>query len=475
MMSDISLSSLAYFMLGQTIPNTLRPQLKNGDAIFSEVSTDTRTLNEGELFFALRGENFDAHDFLKVAASKKPCGLVVEKFDPSVRLPQLVVSDTTIALGQLGGLNRSLYSGALVAITGSSGKTTVKTMVASILGVCGDTLATRGNLNNHIGVPLTLIELAEHHQFAVIEMGASGPNEIAYSCSLARPHVGMINNVMPAHIQGFGSLQGVADAKAEIYAGLIAGGIAVINIDDDFSSQWLEKLSDKKTITVSLSDSSAHFYAESIRLRPGVRDDAASLNLFDTLKFDLVCHGHRVPVQINAQGEHSVRNALMAAACCYALGVSLEKIQLGLDQFAPVGGRMCPGRGLNGSLVLDDTYNANPGSVRAGIDVLAKRECGILVLGDIAELGDEAESLHHDLGNYAKDAGLAHVFSLGILSAHTSAAFGEGAEHFTDRDQLLTKLKERANENTTFLIKGSRSARMELVVNELCDSLGGSH
>lgn len=475
MIGDISLSSLAYFMLSQKVPNKLNPQLKAGDATFNSVSTDTRTLKAGDLFFALRGERFDAHDFLDDAVQKKPCALVVEKFNPSIKLPQLVVSDTTRALGLLGALNRSLFNGVLVAITGSSGKTTVKTMVATILRESGETLATQGNLNNHIGVPLTLINLEAKHQFAVIEMGASAANEIAYSCSLARPQVAMINNVMPAHIQGFGSLEGVASAKAEIYQGLVAGGIAVVNIDDQFAESWLDTLADKKIITVSLNNSHADFYADSVRLRPGLRDDPANSNIFDTLKFDLVIKGRRLPVQLNAQGEHSVRNALMAAACCYALGVSNEKIQLGLERFNPVGGRMCPRRGIEGSLVIDDTYNANPGSVRAAIDVLAERERGILVLGDIGELGEEADVLHRQLGEYAKKAGLAALFTLGKLSEQTSLAFGEGAQHFTDRAKLIARLQQEASATTTFLIKGSRSARMELVVGGLCDALGGSH
>lgn len=475
MIGDISLSSFAYFMLSQKVPNQLNPQLKNGDAHFTRVSTDTRNLEEGDLFFALRGEKYDAHHFLAEAADKKPCALVVEKYSPSINLPQLVVSDTTKALGQLGALNRSLFDGVLVAITGSSGKTTVKTMVASILEGTGETLATKGNLNNHIGVPLTLIDLKAEHQFAVVEMGASGSGEIAYSCSLARPQVSMINNVMPAHIQGFGSLEGVAKAKSEIYEGLVQGGIAIINLDDGFASEWLKTFSDKKIITVSLNDSDADFHAELVRLRPGLRDDSANSNIFDTLKFDLLIKGRRLPIQLNAQGEHSVRNALMAAACCYALGVSDEKIQAGLERFNPVGGRLCPRRGLEGSLVIDDTYNANPGSVRAAIDVLAKRERSILVLGDIAELGDESEQLHAELGEYAKRAGLTAVFTLGVLSEATSRAFGKAGQHFNDRAKLIARLRQEASAATTFLIKGSRSARMELVVGELCDALGGSH
>lgn len=463
MMRPLQLSELVEFINSQRLPNQLAPELKNGDVVFSRVSTDTRNLAEGELFIALRGERFDAHDFLQQAAEKNPCALVVEKFQPQIALPQLVVSDCLLALGQLAAFNRSLYHGPLVAITGSSGKTTVKTLVACILRECGETLATRGNLNNHIGVPLTLLQLEAQHQFAVIEMGASGPSEIAYSCSLAKPQVAMINNVMPAHIQGFGSIAGVAKAKAEIYSGLVAGGIAVVNLDDSFSPDWLEQLSGKKILRVSLDKVDANCRAENIREGQGQLD------------FDLLINQQRIAISLQAQGLHSVRNALMAAACSYALGASLEKIQAGLAKFAPVSGRMSRHRGVNSSQVIDDSYNANPGSVRAAIDVLAGYEHGVMVLGDLGELGPDAAQLHAQLGEYARAKKIQHFFTLGVLSANASNAFGENAQHFTERSQLVAALKLLATPDTTFLIKGSRSARMDLVVSELCDIAGDTH
>lgn len=463
MIRAISLSSLAYFILSQRLPNALKPQLKGGDALFNRVSTDTRTLEAGDLFIALRGERFDAHDFLAQAEQKNPCAMIVEKFNPAIKVPQLVVSDTTLALGQVAALNRSLFGGSLVAITGSSGKTTVKTLVASILNECGETLATRGNLNNHIGVPLTLLALEAQHQFAVIEMGASGPNEIAYACSLAKPQVAMINNVMPAHIEGFGSIEGVASAKGEIYSGLVAGGIAVVNIDDAFAPQWLAQLAGKKVLRVSLHNSEANCRAEAIEYAT------------EDLAFDLLINQQRTRIILNAQGEHSVRNALMAAACCYALGASLEQIQRGLARFAPVAGRMSRQRGYQGALIIDDSYNANPGSVRAAIDVLAQSPHSILVLGDLAELGEHAAELHAELGAYARAKNIQQIFTLGQLTANTSRAFGAGAQHFSERAALVAAIKPQLNAETTVLIKGSRSSNMDLVVGELVATTGDTH
>ena len=463
MMRPLSLTNLADFILSQRVPNQLLPQLKRGDAVFTKISTDTRTLAAGELFIALRGERYDAHHFLHEAAAKGPCAMVVEHFNPDITLPQLVVRDTTVALGQLGALNRSLFHGPVVAITGSSGKTTVKTLLANILNECGNTLATKGNLNNHIGVPLTLLDLEEHHQFAVIEMGASGPGEIAYACSLAKPQVAMINNVMPAHIEGFGSVEGVSRAKAEIYSGLVVGGIAVVNLDDVFASQWLSALDGKKIIRVALHNPESNCHATSIQLGA------------DKVEFELVINRDHVAVSLNAQGEHSVRNALMASACAYALGASLKQIQQGLEKFSPVAGRMSRHRGTNQSLVIDDSYNANPGSVRAAIDVLAQAQHSVLVLGDLAELGEGAAELHGELGEYARQKNIAHLLTLGKLSENASRQFGAGAEHFTERELLVAALKKLASPNTTFLIKGSRSSKMDLVVRELCDSVGDTH
>lgn len=452
MIAPMSLAQVAEFCRA-----SLNAVLHNGNAEFTRVNTDTRTLVAGELFVALRGENFDAHNFLTHAAEKHVCGLVVEKFDPSISLPQLVVTNTLLALGQIAALNRMAFTGKLLAITGSSGKTTVKTMLADILRECGEVLATKGNFNNHIGVPLTLLQLQASHQYAVIEMGASAIGEIEYLCSLAKPLVSMVNNVMPAHIEGFGSIDGVAKAKGEIYQQLPTNGTAVVNLDEPYSSQWLSHIN-VNVVTVSLANAKADCSAKNILY--GVHH----------VEFTLVIQQQEVPVFINALGEHSVRNALMAAAMAFAVGASLLQIKNGLENFAPVNGRMSRHVGVNGALVIDDSYNANPGSVRAAIDVLsAKQGQRILVLGDLAELGDDAVSLHAALGVYAKSK-IDKFFTLGVLSRHASDAFNgaENLSHFTTREALIEQLKKIATSNTTLLIKGSRSAKMDLIVNALC-------
>ena len=463
MIAPLTLKQVAEFCR-LSLGAELGAELRNGDAEFTSVNTDTRSLREGELFVALRGERFDAHDFLAQAADKKVCGLVVEKFDSSLALPQLIVTDTLLALGQIAAMNRAAFTKPVLAITGSSGKTTVKTMLADILRECGKVHATKGNLNNHIGVPITLLQLEAGLDFAVIEMGASAIGEIAYLCSLAKPQITMINNVMPAHIEGFGSIEGVAQAKGEIYQGLTAGDTAVVNIDDKFSAQWLASIN-AQIIRVALHNPIADCYAENIQTSS------------DSVSFDLILNANKIPVQLNALGEHSVRNALMAAAMASAAGATLQNIQQGLAGFAPVGGRMSRHSGVNQCLVIDDSYNANPGSVRAAMDVLADCEGQrIFVLGDLAELGDNAAELHAELGAYAKQKKLDHFYTLGILSRHASDSFGAqtGAHHFTERDLLIAQLKAVATAHTTILIKGSRSAKMDLVVKALCDS-GENH
>ncbi len=447
----------------------LNAELHGNDPAFTRVSTDTRELQPGDLFVALRGERFDAHDFLAVAVERGACALVVEGYRSSLDIPQLVVRDSLLALGQIASLNRDAFTGPLVAITGSSGKTTVKTMVARILSEVGETLSTRGNFNNHIGVPLTLLQLEARHTHAVIEMGASGPGEIAYLCQLARPRVAMINNVMPAHIKGFGSLDGVARAKGEIYDGLAPDGCAVVNLDDAFAPLWLAQLAGREVIGVALSahgtsGREAQVYADDVDLAA------------DHLAFTLVLAGERFPVRMAVPGEHNLRNALMAAACARAVGVTGEQIQRGLAAFVPVAGRMNRQPGKAGASIIDDSYNANPGSVRAAIDVLvAQPGKSILVLGDMAELGEEAAQLHAETGRYARQHGLKLMFTVGDLSRHASDAFGTGSRHFTSQSDMLSALESLLGPDTTLLIKGSRSARMDQVVRALCEPTPHSH
>jgi UDP-N-acetylmuramoyl-tripeptide--D-alanyl-D-alanine ligase len=468
MIKPLTLKWVEEFITTSKPLRAVTAQLKHGDAQhgdveFTRVNTDSRTLAEGELFIALRGERFDAHNFIQDAVAKKPCALVVERFFPDINLPQLVVSDSLLALGQIAALNRSLFLRPIIAITGSSGKTTVKTLLAGILAECGSVHSTKGNFNNHIGVPLTLLQLEAHHKFAVIEMGASGPNEIEYLCSLAKPQIAMINNVMAAHIQGFGSLQGVAKAKGEIYASLPTTGTAIVNVDDRFAPDWLGSLSSRRVIRVSLQNNEADCFAQNI-------EQGAN-----SIEFTIHLRGESTQLSVNAQGEHNVRNALMAAACASAVGANLQQIKQGLASFSPVAGRMSRHIGINNAQIIDDSYNANPGSVRAAIDVLAQKKLGILVLGDLGELGPEAPQLHTELGEYARAKKIANLFTVGKLSENATRAFGLDAIHFADQASLIAHLKSIANKDTTLLIKGSRSAAMDLVVRRLCDSVGDLH
>lgn len=430
---------------------------EQANTTYERVSTDTRAIQAGDLFVALRGENFDAHNFLSQAAAKHACGLVVEQVNLSVALPQLVVADTTKALGQIGVVNRSRYQGPLLAITGSGGKTTVKGMVASILSQCGKTLATRGNLNNHIGVPLTLLELGTEHEFAVIEMGASAAGEIAYLVGLAKPDVALVNNIMPAHVEGFGSVGGIAKAKGEIYQGLSAAGTAVLNLDEIYVQDWREHLPCERQLTFSLANTEADVYAQN-----------PADELSQGLVFILNTPQGSAQLCLPMIGKHNINNALAAASCALALGADLEAIAKGLQAFRGEKGRMQLLSGLAGSVLIDDSYNANPGAVRAAIDTLVNYPGNrILVLGDLAELGEEAPNLHAELGDYARWAGVNRVITVGPLSRHLSQAFGAGASHCEDHSAAIDILKTEINANTAVLVKGSRSARMEVVVQAI--------
>lgn len=428
------------------------------DCRFSRVSTDTRTLARGELFVALRGETYDGHLFLKEVANDA-CGLVVQYPDRQVDKPQWVVPDTVVALGQLAKLARDQFDGPLIALTGSSGKTTVKEMLASILTCVAPVLATRGNLNNHIGVPKTLLALAKEHRYAVLEMGASGPGEIAYLVSLARPTIALVNNVMPAHVEGFGSLAGVAAAKGEIYGGLDASGTAVINLDEPWARDWRRKLPCMNVVTFSLEQEGADVGASNIRFDH--RGNPA---------FTLHVAGEELPVSLPAPGRHNVSNALAAAACALAAGISPTTIAAGLEAIQTVSGRMEFKDGPRGSTVIDDSYNANPGSVKAAIDVLGALDGQrLLVLGDMAELGPEARALHREVGEYAQATGIDQLLATGQLSKEAVAGFGEQGQWFADKDALVRHLRKTLDENTTALVKGSRSAAMDEVVNQLID------
>lgn len=433
------------------------------DASFSSVSTDSRAIRSGDLFVALTGPRFDGHDYIEQVAAKGAAAVLVEREVDVADIPQLVVSDTRKALGQLGSLNRQAYTGRLAAITGSSGKTTVKEMLACILRCFGPVLATRGNLNNELGVPLTLLELSSAHCSAVVELGASGLGEIAYTVSLAKPDVAVLNNAGTAHVGEFGGPENIVRAKGEIIDGLADSGVAVLNRDDKAFTTWAARASGRRVVSFGL-DAAADFRATGL-----IRDARG-------------CHGFMLEspagdafVQLNLLGTHNVCNALAAAAAAAALGVSIEHIVVGLEALQPVKGRAVARITDGGLRVIDDSYNANPASVCAAADIVAGFEGRrILVLGDMGELGEWARQSHADVGAYAKGR-VDALYAVGPLMAHAVEAFGSDGHHFTDQAGLIAAIAQEHRPNTTILIKGSRSAAMENVVAALCGSAEEKH
>lgn len=445
------------------VAEELSAKVVGEDITFEHVCTDTRAIKPGDLFVALRGENFDAHDFLITAQKNGASALVVEKASDQITIPQLVVPDTTLALGSISALVRSQFSGAVIAITGSCGKTTVKEMVAAILSCRGKVHATRGNFNNHIGMPLTIFELAVVDDFAVLEMGASAGGEIGYLTQLAKPDIALVNNVMPAHVEGFGSVDAIARAKSEIYQGLNSNGIAIVNLDDNYASDMICGLGDQKRLTFSLFDCKADIHAENIKVNS------------DSTMFTLCYAKMKNEVKLQVIGQHNLSNALAASACAIAAGATLDDVVLGLQRFEAVKGRLNIDQGLNDCTVIDDSYNANPGSVCAAIDAV-KNMTGekILVLGDMAELGSAAKSSHENVGDYARESGFASLYAVGPLSGHAAKAFGVNARSFFEQSELIESLLNRVSADTILLIKGSRSSKMEVIAQALMNSKIGA-
>jgi UDP-N-acetylmuramoyl-tripeptide--D-alanyl-D-alanine ligase len=440
----------------------LSAKLANGDATFGSVGTDSRSIEPGQLFVALTGPRFDGHAYLAEVAAKGAAAALVERHVPDVALPQLVVANSRVALGQLGALNRNAFTGPVAAITGSSGKTSVKELLASILRAAyGDAavLATRGNLNNDLGAPLTLLELAPEHKAAVIELGASRLGEIAYTVSLTRPDVSLITNAGTAHVGEFGGPEKIVEAKGEILEGLGADGIAVLNRDDRAYSTWERRAAGKRVVSFAIKSPLADFHPASI-----------AYDLRGCPNFVLNGTSGAVRVQLNLLGLHSVANALAAAAAASALGVAREHIVNGLETLQPVKGRAVAKMLSNGVRLIDDTYNANPASICAAIDVLAGfAGRTVLALGDMGELGEWAEQGHRDVGAYASGK-VDILFAVGPLMKHAVEAFGHGARHFPDQHSLIDALGLEQGNATTILIKGSRSAAMDKVIAALSAS-----
>ncbi len=432
------------------------------------VSTDTRTLRSGELFIAIKGENFDGHEHLAKARARGAAAAVVERSVPDESPPQLIVANTRVAFGQIGALWRKRFHPLSLALTGSNGKTTVKEMLRAILaahtGDTDDILATEGNLNNDVGVPQMLLRLRARHRYAVFELGMNHLGEIDTLTRLVEPDVAMVTMAGTAHIGELGSREAIAQAKGEIFGALRAGGIAVVNMHDRFGNFW----------RASIAAAAKNHRVISF----GVASEDDVQGRFGNDAMHIRWQGAEINVRLQVPGEHNQANALAAAAGACALGVPLEAIRRGLENFSAVAGRLRTFTGHNSATIIDDTYNANPDSVKAAIRVLAARQPPrYLVLGDMGELGTESALMHREVGEYARAAGIENLFAIGELSRETvsAAAAGMHAAHFDSPETLAESLLPSLGPRTTVLVKGSRFMKMERVVEKLVPHYGGGH
>ena len=434
-------------------------------AAFSGVSTDSRTVAPGDLFVALTGDKFDGHAYLDEAARRgAAAAMVSRRVETQMPLPQVMVEDTLAGLGRLAANWRNRFALPVVALTGSNGKTTVKEMLAAILAAhCGGkdaVLATRGNLNNAIGVPLTLMRLREQHRYAVVEMGMNHPGEIDYLTRLAAPGVALVNNAQRAHLGPMGSLDAIAQAKGEIYAGLRSGGVALVNADDRFADYWKGLNAGRRIVTFGLSpDAGVRATVEGEQVRFVTPTDAFA-------------------VRLQVAGEHNARNACAACAAAFVLDIPPRAMQLGLAGFEGVLGRLTRRAGRNGAVVIDDSYNANPDSMQAALKVLAQQPGRrVFVMGDMGELGEDGAQMHAQVGACARAAGIDALFALGPASVHAAEAFGGPARHFAAVEDLLAALEPELQPGTTVLVKGSRFMAMERVAGAITDvgGAGGGH
>jgi UDP-N-acetylmuramoyl-tripeptide--D-alanyl-D-alanine ligase len=437
-----------------------RGKLHGADAPVRGVSTDSRKVGADELFVALKGEHHDGHEHLAQAAERGASGAMVMRRVNS-ELPQVVVADTLLGLGDLASAVRAKRRACVVGITGSNGKTTVKTLTASILQRHGRTHSNAGNFNNEIGLPLSLLSMPQDSQYAVMEMGAGKPGDIAYLAAIARPEVGLVNNIAPAHLERMRTLEGVAETKGALYQALPADGAAIINADDAFADFFAGLAGSRRVLRFGFG-AKADVRADDIGLEP------------ERSAFTLVTPAGSHEVQLPLPGRHNVGNALAAAAIAHALDVPLAEIVEGLQNAPTVGGRLRRQVAAGGWSVIDDSYNANPGSTGAAIATLALQPGERwLVLGDMAELGSGAAAMHAQIGKQAHDAGIEKLFAVGPLSAHAAQAFGADARHFATQAELIAALRTQLHAGVSVLVKGSRSAGMENVVAALLGGDGG--
>jgi UDP-N-acetylmuramoyl-tripeptide--D-alanyl-D-alanine ligase len=433
-------------------------RLVGEDRPYGCVSTDSRTLKPGALFVGLRGPNFDGTAFVKAAATQGAIGALVERETPGA-LPQVVVANALVALQELARAWRADFTLPVVAVAGSNGKTTAKEMTAAILARTGLCMATRGNLNNHIGVPVTLMRLESSHHSAVIEMGANRVGDVAELMRIAQPSVGLITNAGAEHLEGFGDLDGVAKGEGETVSRLPPTGTAIINADDDYAAYWRGVSGAKRIMTFGVRNS-ADFTARQV-FQGIERGEFAT-------RFTLISPLGECPIMLKAGGAHNVGNALAAAAAASAAGATLADIAAGLADFRAVSGRLQLKAGARDSWIIDDSYNANPSSVRAGLEVLRLLSGATwLVLGDMAELGPASQDSHAQMGAYARECGVKRIFAVGPLSSTAVEIFGAGGEWFPDVDSLIRRLQAELTSGVTVLIKGSRINRLERVVQAL--------
>lgn len=445
------------------LADTFDWQLRGSSAQFDGVCTDSRSLCRGQLFVALRGEHYDAHAFVAQALHEGAAGAVVSA-EVADATPLLIAGDTLLALGQLAALQRASYRGEVFAVTGSAGKTTTKEMLASILAKVAPVLATTGNLNNEIGVPLTLLELRDEHRYAVVEMGAAKPGDIQYLVNIASPGTSIITNAMPAHLQGFGDVAKVARTKGEIFVP-DPECVAVINLDDVHSGLWRQLAGGARIVT----------YSATAKPEADVRASQVEAQAAQT-RFLLQSYCGDCAIELQVPGLHNVANALAAAAAALSRDVSLDAVARGLRDFCGVPGRMQFRHGKLGQLIIDDSYNANPEAMRSALEVLAmQRGKKALVLGDMAELGDDSVEHHRQVGRYARECDIDLLLAVGSLAAEAAAEFGPPAESFGNQLQLVAWLQQQQllSAYQCCLVKGSRSAGMERVVELLVEADGG--
>jgi UDP-N-acetylmuramoyl-tripeptide--D-alanyl-D-alanine ligase len=429
------------------------------DVLIDAVSTDTRALAPGALFVALRGENFDAHEMVAEAQARGAAALLLHR-DVDTTLPRILCADTEEALGEFAAGMQKGRPAVVVALTGSNGKTSVKMLTQGILARAGRTYINPGNRNNEIGLPLAVLEAPEDAQFAIYEMGAGKPGDIAYLASIAPPQVALVNNVAPAHMERMGSLLGIAETKAAIYEALPDDGVAVINADDAFAPLFAQIVGNRRSFRFGIENDAE------VRASRIVHGEGGS-------RFQLQTPAGSADIALPLPGQHSVMNALAAAALALAAGAGFDAVVAGLNNAEPVKGRQISQRLANGAVLIDDSYNANPGSVAAAIATLAQGHGqSWLVLGDMAELGEGASALHAEIGAQARRAGIARLYTVGRLSAEASKAFGDASTHFDSQAALIARLREdlRAapdGAGLRILIKGSRSSAMDKVVAAL--------